>query len=503
MTRRRFGHLVAGLGALGFLEPQFVARALGPAPDRLSWRAFRTATAEGHWQLTDIEGEVPRDLHGTLYRVAPGQSENHGVRLRHFFDGDAFVSGFSFREGRVDLRSAFVATPEREEELAAGRMIYSEFGTAAPKREDSPAGPLRFKNQPNVNVIHYDGRLLGLSEGGHPTAIDPATLSYQDRWNFKGSLPLFVPFTAHPKFDPKTGEAFGYGVTQGPGTALTVFRMEPDGKLHKLHQVPQAGYHMIHDMLLTTNHLVFVIPPVRIDMAMLFAGEATVAEALRYFESEPTRILVLRRDGSGEPIVIEQPATMVFHNGNAYEQDGRIVLDTILSPGDGALELLHAHASDRLPEVAPPRVVRLELNLEKRSVALRSEGEEEQEFPRFDSRRSGENARYLYTMESGIRDDPLVATHLVRHDLHEGGTARIGGTEGRALGETVFVPRASDGDETDGWLLLQGYDTERDENFLEIRDAGTLDLAARVWTAQHFPLGFHGNFVPDVFVASA
>ena len=278
----------------------------------------------------------------------------------------------------------------------------------------------------------------------------------------------------------------------------------PDGKLHKLHTVPQTGYHMIHDMLLTKNYLVFVIPPVRIEMAMLFAGTATVAEALRYFESEPTKILVLRRDGSGEPIVIEQPATMVFHNGNAFEKEGRIVLDTILSPGDGALELLHAHSDDRLPDVPPPRVVRLELDLEKRQLVQRSEGAKEQEFPRFDSRRAGEDARFLYTMESGISDDPLVATHLVRHDLHQQKAERVGGTKGRALGETVFVPRSSGNEdrESDGWLLLQGYDTNRDENFVEVRDAGTLDLAARIWTGHHFPLGFHGNFVPDVFVTA-
>jgi carotenoid cleavage dioxygenase-like enzyme len=41
---------------------------------------------------------------------------------------------------------------------------------------------------------------------------------------------------------------------------------------------------------------------------------------------------------------------------------------------------------------------------------------------------------------------------------------------------------------------MQGYDARRDENFLEVRDAGELDFVARVWTAQHFPLGFHGNF---------
>jgi hypothetical protein len=47
-----------------------------------------------------------------------------------------------------------------------------------------------------------------------------------------------------------------------------------------------------------------------------------------------------------------------------------------------------------------------------------------------------------------------------------------------------------------------GYDAGRDENYLEIRDAETLDMAARIWMGQHFPLGFHGNFTPTLFVAT-
>ena len=69
------------------------------------------------------------------------------------------------------------------------------------------------------------------------------------------------------------------------------------------------------------------------------------------------------------------------------------------------------------------------------------------------------------------------------------------------MGETVFVPREGEASEHNGWLLLQGYDVERDENLVEVRDADTLELAARVWFGQHFPLGFHGNFVRDRFVA--
>ncbi len=500
MTRRDFGRLVAWLGALGCLEPHYVARALDESPRRLSWLAYRTAGAEGSWQLIDIEGEVPKDLHGTLYRIAPGQSENHGVTLKHFFDGDAFVSGFSFREGKVTLRAGFVETPERLEELDAGKMLYSEFGTLAPLPEGERAG-MRTKNQPSVNVILYDNRLLGLSEGGHPTAIDPVTFSFLGRWDFHGTLPRNVPFTAHPKVDPRTGEAYGFGVAQGPGMALTVFRLEPDGKLTQLHAVPIGGYYMVHDMLITEHQLLFIVPPVQFDLAQLFSGKASVADAIRYLEQEPTRLILVSRDGSGEPTTLTMPAHMVFHHGNAYEKDGKVVLETILSPNSGVLELLYSHSKERLPDVPPPQLTRLVLDPATGKVTEDGVLAREQEFPRFDIRQSGREARYLYTMEAGIEDDPLVSTRLVRHDLARGESARAESGPKRALGETVFVPREGEASEENGWLLLQGYDAERDENFVEVRDADTLELAARVWTGQHFPLGFHGNFVRNRFVA--
>jgi all-trans-8'-apo-beta-carotenal 15,15'-oxygenase len=69
------------------------------------------------------------------------------------------------------------------------------------------------KNQPSVNVIRWDGsKLLGLSEGGHPTAIDPTDLSYQGDWDFYGTLPKDLSFTAHPKFDPVKGAGYTYGI---------------------------------------------------------------------------------------------------------------------------------------------------------------------------------------------------------------------------------------------------------------------------------------------------
>src|SRR5688500_16835800 len=86
-SRRAFLQSIAGIAAILGLEPRLLAQLIAPEPKRLSWRAYRDPSAEGAWRLTNVEGQVPKDLNGTLYRVAPGQRKNHGVELRHLFDG--------------------------------------------------------------------------------------------------------------------------------------------------------------------------------------------------------------------------------------------------------------------------------------------------------------------------------------------------------------------------------------------------------------------------------
>ena len=91
---------------------------------------------------------------------------------------------------------------------------------------------------------------------------------------------------------------------------------------------------------------------------------------------------------------------------------------------------------------------------------------------------------------------------LAEAETQARGLCRLAEEQGRAYGESVFVPREGSRQEDDGWLLAQGYDAVRDENFLEIRDAASLELAARAWTTTHFPLGFHGNFVPKTYIST-
>lgn len=495
MTRRRFAQLLGAAGALGLVEPQILATLLADTPKRLSWLAYRTAGTEGDWSLGKIEGKVPKDLQGTLYRIAPGQKDNRGILLKHLFDGDAFTSAYSFRDGKVFLRARFLDTPQRLEEMKLNRMLYNEFGTQAPPRPaDWNPSAKGGKNQPSVNVIHWDNRLLGLSEGGHPTAIDPQTLAFQKRWDFYGTLSPDMSFTAHPKFDPATGLGYGFGVQQGPTMALTVYRMEKDGKLTKLYALPQKGYYMIHDMMLAKEHIIFMVPPVRYNLSIMFSGKSVPADAVQFFEKEPARIIILRKDGKGAPVTIEQPANMVFHHGNAFERDGKIVIDSVLTPDNTILNVLFAWDKDGLPKQTESRLTRFVLDPVKGTVESRTETESAVEFPRFDSRRAGSDARFLYTLEGTNKEDLFAMSNLVRHDLHKGNCKRVEAGKARVYGEPVFVPHPAKDSEERGWILLQGYDATRDKNFLEIRDAETLDFVARAWTESHYPLGFHGNF---------
>ncbi|CAM2009532.1 carotenoid oxygenase family protein [Acanthopleuribacter pedis] len=496
LNRRQFLSLGAGLAALGLAPAGFAAKNQTGDAARLHKATRQNAGRVGRKRITQIEGSIPKALNGSVYRVAPGLNNKFGKPLRHYFDGDAFLSAFHFENGHCTHHADYLATRERIAEQKAQKMLYHEFGTAAPMPEDPYADPPAFKNVPNVNVMHHDGRLLALSEGGAPIAVDPQTLAVQGEWRFKGTLPRMASFTAHPKFDHRSGEGFAFGIYQGDPLALVAFRMETDGRLKELHRVPLPYYAMIHDFSLTDQYMVFSVPPLYIDIAKLFQGSAScIAETLTFAEKTPVKYLVLRRDGTGEPIWIEDQPGMVFHNGNAREVDGSIVMDSIATPDDSVMKLLYSAAKNRLPEYTQNQLMRLRLDLVNKGVTRRDIITRGFEFPRFDDRRVAGDTRYLY----GCGDhavNHMLAGRLHAIDLHRGAVKTEAYQPHQALEEAVFVPRAAKGAENDGWLLLQGYDGRRNENFFDIRDAASLKRQARLWLGTHFPLGFHGNFVP-------
>src|ERR1700754_1015787 len=66
-----------------------------------------------------IEGELPRELNGTLYRNGPNpQFESSGA---HWFVGDGMLHAFRLENGRASYRNRWVRTPKFLAEHEAGR----------------------------------------------------------------------------------------------------------------------------------------------------------------------------------------------------------------------------------------------------------------------------------------------------------------------------------------------------------------------------------------------
>ena len=52
------------------------------------WESFyRTVETESSYFITDIEGEIPRDFSGSIFRNGPGRFDRGGKRFEHVLDG--------------------------------------------------------------------------------------------------------------------------------------------------------------------------------------------------------------------------------------------------------------------------------------------------------------------------------------------------------------------------------------------------------------------------------
>jgi carotenoid cleavage dioxygenase len=117
------------------------------------------------------------------------------------------------------------------------------------------------------------------------------------------------------------------------------------------------------------------------------------------------------------------------------------------------------------------------------------------ELPRVDERVVGRRHRYGYAMAF---DGPLHHGGAVKYDLDRGTIEQRSYGPDRYTDELVFVARAPDAGEDDGWLLSYVYDAAEDRSDLVIlaADDFTGDPVATIHLPQRVPFGFHGNWMP-------
>jgi carotenoid cleavage dioxygenase-like enzyme len=156
----------------------------------------------------------------------------------------------------------------------------------------------------NTNVIFWRGVLLAMKEDGPPFAMNPQTLETIGRYDFDGQVQS-PTFTAHPKFDPDTGEMICFGYEAGgngydASNDIVVYTIDKDGKKTEecWYKAPFCG--MIHDCAITENYLILPLTPIKVNHDRLKKGG-------NHFAWDPEEDqwygIVPRRNGKPEDIV--------------------------------------------------------------------------------------------------------------------------------------------------------------------------------------------------------
>lgn len=469
------------------------------------WRkGYESQKQELEYWVEDIEGEIPQELSGTLYRNGPGFLDVYGTPLQHPFDGDGMITAFTFNEGKCFFRNRFVKTKEFLEEQKAGKMLYrGVFGSQKPGGWLANLFDLKIKNIANTNVIHWGDKLLALWEAAHPYHLNPENLETVGLDNLDGILEAGEVFSAHPRIDPASSFNNGkpslvnFGVKTGLSSTITIYELDEKGKLLQKYSHIIDGFSFIHDFVITPNYCIFFQNPTTYNPFPFLFGLRGAGECVKFLDNQPTKIILIPRNAPHKDVItLETKAGFIFHHANAFEvNEQEIVVDSICYAKLSQIDPDTSYKEVDFDKLAPGQLWRFQLNLQDGKVTKKLIDPRCVEFPSIHPDKVGRDYRYLFigSAHHPTNNAPLQA--LLKLDLQTNEQQFYSFAPKGFAGEPVFVPKANPQSEDDGWVFNLIYDSSRNKSDLVIFDGK--DISAPVATLhlkQHIPYGLHGSW---------
>jgi carotenoid cleavage dioxygenase-like enzyme len=439
-----------------------------------------------------VEGQIPADLAGALFRSSPNpRFEPRNTDRYHWFDGDGMVTGIYIRDGKVAYRTRWAENPSMHVELKAGEAIYAGFVNGGSTGRVPDGAPPR-RSVHNTNVGIFADHLIVYYEGDLPIRMHPRTLEPQGYHDFHGALDLVC--TAHYKIDPTTGDMLFYAAM---GPKVTWYRADvATGKVIDSHSFDIGLPVMMHDFAVSENYAIFFVTPAlaRIDLAIqgrpsLVWDEKALPDGVQIVLMDRRTHEVTRHDMGG--------MFANTHFGNAYELGDQLIIDghritRLGTPMDRVDDPVRPH--EWFPPALPYRW-RIDLTTGRAREEMVSgiAGE----FPKINDAFVGQQHRYGYFVTTrGLAADTM-ADGLAKHDLLLDSTTVIEGPGAlTSPSEPVFVARENPTGEDDGYLLSIWWNRQTGLSELLIYNAADWSAKplARVKLPSRIPYGFHGSW---------
>ena len=477
-----------------------------PAYNRKDWqKGYQSQTEEHQYWIEEIEGTIPPELNGTLFRNGPGLLDIHGQQIQHPFDGDGMISAVSFQDGKAHFRNRFVRTEGYLAEQKAGKILYRGFATQKPGGWLANIFDLQPKNVANTNVIYWADKLLALWEAGEPHRLDPLTLETIGIENLEGNLQPGQAFSAHPRIEKRQdgqGDVLvNFGVKPGLSSIFTIFEIDSSGNLLKRHAHTIPGFAFLHDMAITPNYCIFFQNPLVFNPLPFALGWRSASHCLNFSPSLPMRVIIIPRNGKDKIQILDTEPFFVFHHANAWEEEDEIYVDSICYQSFPTVEPDTDFRQMDFDTIPAGQLWRLKINLKQAMVKHQVLESRSCEFPIVHPHHVGRPYRYLYVnaTHAPIGNAPLQAVMKIDQKT---GERQIWSAAPRGFaGDIVFVPRPNSVEEDEGWLLMLMYDAAYHRSDVVILDARDLTQGpiARLHLKHHIPHGFHASWTSQVF----
>jgi carotenoid cleavage dioxygenase len=438
-----------------------------------------------------VTGELPRELNGTLYRNGPTRNSMPPART-----GSSATACCTPSISRTAApATATAGSAPRNGWPSTTPAARCSAASAASCRALPPESPT-MAGVANTNIIFHGGKLLALEEGHLPTEIEPG--HPQSRRLLRLQRRHQGPFTAHPKIDPVTGEMvfFGYNAA-GPLTpALSFGSVNAAGVVTRFDRFESPYASMVHDFIVTENHLLFPILPITGSMERAMRGK-------RPTPGSPRKALCRRHEaqrlGERHRLVPRRELLRLPHH-ECVGEGNRIIADVMQF--EEAPLFTHPDGSKTDPDevaraasAAGPSTSRqyrpLHANLSRRSCTGRISRASTTAVPD----QSDSHGWYA------CANPDLPMFGALAGIVHvDGNGKRLGQyllPAGDTISEPVFVERGREAAEGDGWLLSAVWRAQENRSDLAVFNAQDVEAGpvALVHLGHRVPDGFHGNWV--------
>uniref|UniRef100_A0A3B4AVD9 Uncharacterized protein n=1 Tax=Periophthalmus magnuspinnatus TaxID=409849 RepID=A0A3B4AVD9_9GOBI len=510
----------------------------------------KNATESPEACKTEVKGNIPNWLQGTLLRNGPGIFSVGETSYEHWFDGMALMTSFTFKDGEVTHRSRFLRSDTYKSNMAANRIVVSEMGTMAypDPSKNFIVKAITFLNHtvPDFtdngasNFIKYGNEYFATSETNYIRKIDPVTLETQDKVDYLKFLPVNV-VSSHPHYDSE-GNTYNMGtcIAEKGKTKYVVFKVPPlpdkgtlSGALKKAEVVCTVPCRSLltpsyyHSFGMTENYFIFIEQPFKLDilkMATAYMRGVNWASCLKFCPDENTLIHVIdRKTGKEVETKYYTGAMVVYHHVNAFEEDGHVVFDVIAyrdnslynmfylsklkeagSHDDGYVQpncrrFVLPVRSDKGVAIGEDMVA---LKYTTASAVKEKEGKlmcqaevlcEGFELPRMNYNFNGKKHRYVY---GSIVDDSAVSKQIGKFDT-ETRKMVYWKEENCFPSEPVFIPRPNGETEDDGVVVVAVTNPSPGQPcFIAILDGKTFKEVARANVKGQLYRDVHGFFIP-------